>query len=310
MTTRYYTNSCSNDGLDSNCFCYGLGPSSQYKIFDVTSGSYLCCGNIPFKLDVDNPDAPITGQGAAIKAAALADDPRCTGWWYGSAGNFDNTISPIVTLNQPVTGFFLPDASQTNGNMPYSYGPSNQDLLNATYQASIYNYFTLPTNTSYSSNQGTTAACDVGNIYWLNHLNPNKGLEFVTNMVCFDTSRTADLKSNTLYNNGNWALFNANCANGTSPSTCNYSVGEVIAPPVSSKIGSVFLSTPGYTGGKVVPPAPPKTSNENWIIWTILGVILLVIVVIIILYFTVFRKKGKSKVAEDDSNSGDNDDNV
>lgn len=278
-SSKYYSNTCNTDSLDSSCFCYGSAPSSTYKIFDVDTGSYLCCGNINFNLY--NSDLQTSTN---LKQAALNDDPRCLGWWYGSNQNFD--ISGLV-LPQPVTDFFLPDATLTNGNMPLSYGPTNTEIYNVNIQANLNKYFKLPTNEA--NGQGSQAVCANGNTFWLTYQNPNKGLEFVTTMVCFDTASLSTLKTDLIYVNGNWALYNANCSTGSTPSICIQSVGEMLAPPNNTKRGSLYLATPGYTGGNSIPENNKK--DKDWIFWLVLILSLVAIVVIIIVLVVQYKKK-------------------
>lgn len=277
--SKAYTNSCGSDPLDPFCFCFAMGPSQQYKIYDVSTGSYVCCGNIAFNI--------VGSGGNAYRSAAVQDDPRCLGWWYGTAENFDTTG---LTMPVPVTDFFFPDWAVTGSNMPSSFGPTSEELGNVSTQAGLRGYFTLPENAPYNTN-GVQITCPDGQVVeWLHYANPNQGGAFASTMVCFDPTQTNSLKASGTYTNGNWATYKSVCGD---QHTCNVAVGQLLAPP--NQVGAVVLQTPGYTGNRV----PVPESDESWLLWFVLILFIIVIVVcVIVVVWLTNRKPNENKIVQ------------
>lgn len=279
--SKSYTNSCGSDPLDPLCFCYARGASNRYKIYDVDTASYLCCGRIQF--DISN-------SGNTILSAAENDDPRCVGWWYGSAQNFPSQTSQPL----PVVDFFFPDAGTLQGSMPVSYGPSNEDLAAVTRQAGLANYFAPPTS-NVTANLGTTVSCASDEtLYWLKYINPNMGVNFAETMVCLKNDQMSVLVSSSVYTQGNWALYSPVCQS-SSANTCTSLTNNTLGRPLTTTVGNKVLSTPSYTGGNNLPfPVTPASSSNTWIVVMVIILLIVVIAIAIILYFTL-RPKNKTE---------------
>lgn len=278
--SKSYTNSCGSDPLDPLCFCFARGASNRYKIYDVETASYLCCGRIQFD---------ISGGSNEILNAAQNDDPRCLGWWYGSAANFPTQTSQP----EPVVNFFFPDATNLQGNMPVSYGPSSEDLAAVTRQAGLATYFSPPT-TNTADNLGAIVSCNSDQtLYWLKYINPNMGVNFAETMVCLDNDQLSALTSSSVYSQGNWALYSPVCQSSTAYS-CTSLVNNTLGRPLSTTVGNKVLSTPNYTGGNNLPfPTTSSSSSSTWIIVMIIVFIIVAVAIGLILYFTL-RPKNKT----------------
>lgn len=264
-------NVCNIDPTDPKCVCISREASANYKIFDVATAANVCCGTINFGV-------------TSLDEAAQKDDPRCLGWWKGTADN------PVTgTIPTPITDFFFPALAVTQ-NMPVFYGPSSRDIsvLNSFIPFSAF--FTLPTNGLQGSQ--TAATCASGQPGWLKYLNPNQGEKFAVSMVCVNPDFT-ELKQSSLYSTGNWALYSPVCGIGSSSSVCTANSGEVLRFSEAS-LGSVLLETPNYTGNQPLPN--PKKQNDTLLIWlcVIISVAIVIgVIVVLAFYFYPSRKSSK-----------------
>lgn len=286
VTNHLYSNNCNQNPSDPDCFCYGHGPSEKHKIFDIRSSKYVCCGVISPFLDQDN----------ALISAAEKDNPMCLGWWNGTANNL-STISPLPA---PGTDFYLPDDTELQGNMPISYGPSNEDLSVLTNQAQIFALFTQPTNTIVGGNptlggNSVTVSCPNGSyVAWLHYPNPNAGMPFSSTMVC-SAQDVNSLKQQAIYQNGDWALFSPKCSSVTA-NTCSTSAGEIMGSVNPSTVGNLIIATPKYTGGTPT-PVPSDGSSDGIVIFLVVFFGLVIIIILSVLVYLYYFKPSNIPVS-------------
>lgn len=262
-------NNCNENPLDPSCYCYGNGPSHKYKIYDMATSEYLCCGTIHFDLDAEDP----------FSSAANLDDSRCLGWWVGSSNNKLTTDNKIPEIGKD---FYLPDDHLIQGLTSVSYGPNDQDLASINKQSKISKLFTKP---KFRIQDSTSVVnyCEEGNLYWLGYDNPNVGASTNFRLVCVQQN----IDSLETSSSDDWALFKPICE--------NYGTDKCITTgfmePTSEFIGINVFKTNTYTGGssyqRGVLTAPQQTreqtqNNSNAGMWLIMIVIILLFVVAIV----------------------------
>lgn len=297
---------CNTNPLDPNCMCSGLNRSSNYKIYSPATGTYTCCGNIGL-LQTSTYPTPFTSvntQANTIYNAAVSDYPQCAGWWAGpeiTPGVYTNFPNPLPSnpINIPVAGqdWYLPDTPITNGNMPPSFGPANNDIAVLMNQSTLNNLITLPVNTI--NGNGTTATCTVTSsapnmtFYVMSYLNPNNAQDnYVSTLVCADPNV---LKNSPSYNNSSFAVFSANCNGGVQTSgnqiSCSQSIGEITE--VNGNVpGNLFFASPSYKSTSNINVNPPGPALPSWAIIVIV-VVVLVLVIGLAVYFGIYEKRRK-----------------
>jgi hypothetical protein len=297
MASTFSAGNCNENPLDFQCYCFGNGPTEFYKIFDVKTAEYVCCGGMGFLYTNNSPN--LLGTNDEVKNtlynAAKQDDPRCAGWWAGPNNeNFSGlTITDPSPLVIPEAGkdWYLPNStSQINGTIPGSFGPSDSDRDFALQQAKINAVISIPTNSL--SGSGTISSCDTSTltenkVYWLRGINPNnRQIDYYQTLVCADAGKVANSPAAT---DSNFALFNVNCTQlftGDNTNNCIVYSGEISNTSASTPSNLVFNSQ-RYGGN--LSPVPEGTEEEHTPWWASTWFwILMVIVVAIIVFIIIF----------------------
>jgi hypothetical protein len=294
MTTAFNSGSCSTNPLDSRCYCFANGPSQYYKIFDTATAEYVCCGRITLRYTSSSPNALSTNDPTdnTIYNAAQQDDPRCMGWWDGSAGNFDS-ITPIPVIPPAGSAWYLPDARELgNDNLPNSYGPSDQDIQLLLNQATINEVIEIPETVVLEGGTATEARCTIqgAKVYWMRYLNPNnRQIEYVQTLVCANVDT---VNASAAFNQANFALFESTCTpSSTNPFVCSVPAGE-ITNPSTSLMGNLVMNSKMYGGGTPVTPSESGTHwyQEPWFWIMIVLLVIIVVVIVVIIFYTQSRK--------------------
>lgn len=300
MSVVYEAGNCNQNSNDYRCWCYSSDSSQDSKIYDNATGEYVCCGTFDLLATSTSP-SPLDGKDKSVNTLynfALKDDPRCMGWWNGSANNF----ATLGLTNLPVPGsdFYLPDASPlVNGLMPASWGPSDTDKNIANTQSLINEVISLPVVTI--EGETTVASCTQSSskpnnkIYWMRYLNPNnRQTDYVETMVCADLDQ---VKSSAANLNSDFALFDAQCystvVSGVYKCTSDYGP---VTDFRNTELGNVIFSSVKYGGGNGPTPVPEKKTKpiyEEWWFWFIIGMSVVVLAVIITLIVVYQKNKAK-----------------
>lgn len=301
MSVAYEAGNCNQNSTDYRCWCFSAESSPNSKIYDNATGEYVCCGSFDLLATSTSP-SPLNEKDKNTNILynfALKDDPRCMGWWNGSANNF-STIG-VTGLPQPGTNFYLPDASPlVDGLMPASWGPSDYDKNISIQQSQINEVISLPIITIEGA--ATVASCTQttakpnNQIYWMRYLNPNnRQTDYVETMVCADINQ---VKSSPANLNSKFALFEAQCSGSVEGGVykCASSYGPV-TDFQNTELGNVVFSSQNYGGGSgpIIPEKKSKPVWEEWWFWFIIGISVVLVAVIVTLIVVYQRNKNKAK---------------